>query len=58
MGELRVDIPNDIHKALRKIAVDENSSLKQLVVNVLHDYLEAKSKSNVASVDGDSRPER
>ncbi len=38
MGELRLLIPNGLHKSLKKRALDKGISLKQLIVNILEGY--------------------
>ena len=38
MGELRISLPNDLHKQLRRMALDDGTSLKELVAKVLKAY--------------------
>jgi predicted HicB family RNase H-like nuclease len=38
MGELRISLPNDLHKQLRRMALDDGTSLKELVSKVLKAY--------------------
>ena len=38
MGELRISLPNDLHKQLRRMALDDGTSLKDLVAKVLKAY--------------------
>lgn len=35
MGEMRLVIPDPLHKTLKKIAVDQDISLTQLVIDIL-----------------------
>jgi len=35
MGELRISLPDDLHKKLKRKALDEDTSLKDLVIQVL-----------------------
>ena len=44
MGELRISIPDDLHKQLKKMALDEGSSLKKVVIQVLKAYAERKAE--------------
>jgi len=47
MGEIRVNIANEIHKMLKQKAIDENTSLKELVPRIIEEYLKPKaSKQN------------
>jgi len=39
MGELRISLPNDLHKQLRRMALDDGTSLKDLVSKVLKAYV-------------------
>ena len=38
MGELRILIPNDLHKQLKRMALDDGNSLKELVISILKDH--------------------
>jgi hypothetical protein len=38
MGELRFGIPNELHKTLKKKALDKGISLKQLIIDILDGY--------------------
>ena len=38
MGEIRISLPNDLHKQLRRMALDDGTSLKDLVAKVLKAY--------------------
>ena len=38
MGEIRLSIPNELHKELKQIALNKEISLKQLIVGVLERY--------------------
>jgi len=40
MANIRYDIPDDLHWNLKRRAVDERMSLKDLVVKALQQYLE------------------
>lgn len=39
MGELRVHIPNGLHKALKQIALDKGVTLKKLIIDILEEYV-------------------
>lgn len=39
VSELRVGIPDDLHKALKRKALEEESTLKQLVINICYSYI-------------------
>ncbi len=38
MGELRLSIPNGIHKRLTQKALDREISLKKLIIDILEGY--------------------
>ena len=38
MGELRISIAGDLHKQLRMMAIDQGTSLKDLVTSILKEY--------------------
>jgi predicted HicB family RNase H-like nuclease len=42
MGELRVNIPNELHKELKRKALDKGISLKQLVIDILESHTNDK----------------
>ena len=39
MGELRIIIPPELHKRLKQRAVDRGISIKELVPEIIRDYL-------------------
>ena len=41
MGELRVRIPNELHKALKQEALNKGTTLKKLVTNILEKYIKS-----------------
>ena len=49
MGELRLYIPNEIHKELKKRALDKGVSLKQLILDIFDTYT-AKRKSEADKI--------
>lgn len=44
VGELRVDIPDDLHKALKRRALDESSTLKELVTKICHSFIKSSGE--------------
>ena len=38
MGELRLSIPNELHKELKQRALDKEVSLKRLILDILESY--------------------
>ena len=38
LGEIRVSIPNELHKELKQMALDRGISLKQLIVDIFERY--------------------
>jgi predicted HicB family RNase H-like nuclease len=38
MGELRLSIPNGLHKELKQRALDKGVSLKQLILDIFENY--------------------
>ncbi|NQT74463.1 MAG: hypothetical protein HQ553_17120 [Chloroflexi bacterium] len=44
LGELRLTIPNGLHKKLKLIALEKESSLKQLIIDVLEGYTQNTQK--------------
>ena len=48
MGELRISIPNDLHKRLRMMALDDGTSLKDMVISVLKEYAGRESGTHRA----------
>lgn len=39
MGELRVQIRNELHKALKQIALEKGITLKKLIADILEEYV-------------------
>jgi len=46
MGEVRISIPDDLHKKLKMIALEEGTSLKDLVITVLKAYAKGESATD------------
>ncbi|GAI39121.1 unnamed protein product [marine sediment metagenome] len=47
MGELRLSIPNELHKELKQKALDKGISLKQLIIDIFKSYTgEKKSEAS------------
>jgi predicted HicB family RNase H-like nuclease len=44
MGELRVTIPDELHKALKQEALNKGTTLKKLVTNILEKYVKDMRK--------------
>lgn len=44
LGELRVRIPNELHKALKQLALDRSITLKNLIINILEEYVKENLK--------------
>jgi len=42
LGYLHIYLPDDLHKELKRIALENNIALKDLVVSVLRNYAEGK----------------
>ena len=42
MGYLHLYVPDQLHKELKRIALENNISLKELVLSVLKNYVEGK----------------
>lgn len=42
MGYLHIYLPDEVHKELKRIALENNISLKDLVVSLLRNYVEGK----------------
>lgn len=40
MGQLRISIGNDLHKNLKRRAIDEGVPMRDLLVKVLEEYVE------------------
>lgn len=49
MGELRLSIANELHKALKQKALDKGVSLKQLILDILENYT-GKSKTETSEI--------
>lgn len=45
MGELRIVIPNELHKELKQVALDKGITLKQLILEIFESYTK-KEKAN------------
>ena len=55
MGELRVDVPDVLHKSLKRQALDEGLTLKQLVVNICQSYVQEQgNRTEVIERSGES----
>ena len=39
MGDLRIPVPDELHKALKLEALKQNKTLKQLVVEILEEAM-------------------
>jgi predicted HicB family RNase H-like nuclease len=46
MGELRISIPDELHKKLKQRALNREMTLKQLVIDLLADYTENNLEAN------------
>lgn len=44
VGELRVDIPDNLHKALKRRALDEGSTLKELVTKICDSFIKSSEE--------------
>jgi predicted HicB family RNase H-like nuclease len=44
VGELRVQIPNELHKKLKQLALDKGVTLKKLIADILGEYVTDTSK--------------
>jgi len=57
LGEIRVSIPNKLHKELKQIALDRGTTLKQLIVDVFGRYTEGyrQQKSTTGKVEKEVR---
>jgi len=42
--EMRLVIPDELHKKLKHIAIDEDKTLKDLIIDVLRQYVQSKSQ--------------
>jgi len=42
LGYLHLYVPDQLHKELKRIALENNISLKELVLSVLKNYVEGK----------------
>jgi len=49
MGELRLSIPNELHKELKQRALDKGVSLKQLIFDIFENYTD-KRKSETSEM--------
>ena len=49
MGELRLSIPNELHKELKQRALDKGVSLKQLILDIFEKYT-GKKKSEAGEI--------
>jgi predicted DNA-binding ribbon-helix-helix protein len=52
LGEIRGSIPNKLHKELKKIALDREITLKQLIVDILERYTEEERRQKNTSGKG------
>jgi len=57
MGELRISLPNDLHKQLRRMALDDGTSLKDLVSKVLKAYAGQGAEIDKAPKQADDQTE-
>ena len=57
MGEIRISLPNDLHKQLRRMALDDGTSLKDLVAKVLKAYVGQDSGIDKAPKQADDQTE-
>lgn len=39
MGSMRISLPDDLHRNLKRRAIDESVSLKELVLKALDEYI-------------------
>lgn len=46
LGEIRVSIPDQLHRELKQVALDKGTSLKQLIVDVLQLYTSKEDQGN------------
>ena len=49
MGELRLSIPNELHKELKQRALDKGVSLKQLILDIFENYT-GKRKTETSKI--------
>ncbi len=47
MGELRLSIPNKLHKELKQRALDKGVSLKQLILDIFENYTSKRKTEKV-----------
>lgn len=40
MGNVRISLPDDLHRNLKRRAIDEDISLKELMTKALQEYVE------------------
>lgn len=44
MTHIRVEVSSDLHKQLKQIALDQDKSLKTVVIEALYNYAKRKRK--------------
>lgn len=45
MGEIRLSIPNNLHKELKQIALDKGITLKQLIIDIFEEYTKVRKQN-------------
>jgi len=48
MGELRISLPDDLHKQLRIMAISDGTCLKDMVTSILKEYAGRESGTHKA----------
>lgn len=56
MGKALINFPDDLHKDLKRRAIDEGISLKELIVKALQEYIEQHPPMRQALFDLDEKP--
>ncbi len=47
MGELRIIIPEDVHRRLRQMSLDKDKPIKVLVPEIIVQYLDENKKKDI-----------
>jgi hypothetical protein len=48
MGELRIDVPNELHKSLKRVALDKGISLKVLIPEIFSLYIKEQKRKEAS----------
>lgn len=49
MKQLLIRLPDDVHRKMRMIAVEDDSNLQRIILALIHDFISKRSKAKTTN---------